>query len=803
MELHCQGAKLTRIFLALSRSQSPFAEVELDGRLLARTRPHEDGNLEPWWDAKVPISQEGRTLVFRVLVKGLIGDERLCGAGAVDVQKALQHPRDQYTVKLMKKGETTGVLSFALRARRAPAAAPGALAGAAARPGQPGGYPQQQHLQQQAQQQQLQPLPQQPLPQQPLPQPQPLPKQQQPLPPPPRGPAEAPSPAARGAGAGGAGIGAGSAGASRLSMGTRGQTKAAALMRSKDLMREYADRPFRRPGLPGVAERPLGLQEFSDAMGTLCADLEMPNPGPQGIARMFEKHGGRTEGGVSREEFEALLFRMLCFMLAKGDVNVQAVPATPTAGGAARDAGWREEFLKKNNKQIREVYEFGKKLGQGSFGSVYVVYHRTELSGANRRERVCKVVSKASAEKQGTPHEMVRQEFAVLKRLDHPHVLRIFEDAVKNPYTRDPREWERWVCRAMQHTLEAVAYCHARGVIHKDLKPENVMMSSPRGAPTSQLHVVVVDFGLAQMFSQSDARSQQVAGTPPFMAPEVWQGNFGRGCDVWACGVMLFFMLSGRYPFMASRLQDFPAAVAREPDWGLVSGASSGAQWTCSAMLCKDERLRPSASDLLRGPWLAAASAQAGQAPVLESVRLGILQVGERSEFEKFVGRLVATQLDAGQLRRVNDAFRALDADRNGTLGRDELVRGLVLLGAGQAEASQAVDHLDVGRTGQVSYTEFLAGALNLRRKSPQQRDELLWLAWQQFGPDAAGRVSTSAIQSALAARGMTVAEMPSAFLQQLRRGSAGSMSFAEFKDLFDQDQTCVLMSSLRLDPRS
>merc|ERR1719416_371944 len=122
----------------------------------------------------------------------------------------------------------------------------------------------------------------------------------------------------------------------------------------------------------------------------------------------------------------------------------------------------------------------------------------------------------------------------------------------------DAMTYEYWVAKVMQHTLSAVAYCHSKGVIHKDLKPENVMMSSARGAPVQDLHVVVVDFGLAQMFSNPGDRLQEIAGTPPFMAPEVWAGSFGKGCDVWSCGVILFFMLSGQYPFMASRLDDFP-----------------------------------------------------------------------------------------------------------------------------------------------------------------------------------------------------------------------------------------------------
>lgn len=592
-------------------------------------------------------------------------------------------------------------------------------------------------------------------------------------------------------------------------------------MQSKDKLRQFAERPFLRPEMKGRTH--LGYNEFRAGLARLLTELEMNIPEDEQILRMFEKHkhpgANASSGGVGREEFEALIFRLLCFMLASGEV--QAKRAMPNAG-EERDKRWREEFLKKNSRSFSEVYQFGKKLGEGSFGAVYEVVHRSEMERAGRQVRVCKVIKKASAERSKTPFQRVREEFAVLKHLDHPHVVRIFEDfeddisfylvmepcrggdlqdAVKNPCTRDPQAWERFCAKVMQHTLSAVAYCHSRGVIHKDLKPENVMMSSAKGAPLEELHVVVVDFGLAQMFSGGDGRATEVAGTPPFMAPEVWAGNFSKSCDIWSCGVMLFFMLSGTYPFMAQRLEDFPRAVAMEPNWQLIGGASGQANLVCWKMLCKVEADRPPAQDLLRDRWFKGMGLVGACEKEVERMGKVLMQVKERGHFEKFVTRLVATQLDAGQLKRVNEAFRAFDADRDGTLSADELLKGLLMLGARPEEAQRTVAELDVGRTGVISYTEFLAGVVDLRQRSPEERDRLLWLAWQQFSPDKRGHVKTSDIQDALAMRGLTVTEMPKGFLRQLSKKDMGrngvrTMTFEEFKVLFQEDESCCMMGS-------
>merc|ERR1712187_489878 len=105
------------------------------------------------------------------------------------------------------------------------------------------------------------------------------------------------------------------------------------------------------------------------------------------------------------------------------------------------------------------------------------------------------------------------------------------------------------------------------------------------------------------------------------------------------------------------------------------------------------------------------------------------MKVDDRSNFEKFITRLVATQLDAGQQQRVNEAFKAFDRDGDGMLSVAELVKGLELLGAKPEKARQVAKELDAGHTGRISYTEFLAGIMDIRSKTPKEQDALLMVA--------------------------------------------------------------------------
>merc|ERR1712032_165212 len=109
----------------------------------------------------------------------------------------------------------------------------------------------------------------------------------------------------------------------------------------------------------------------------------------------------------------------------------------------------------------------------------------------------------------------------------------------------------------------------------------------------------------------------------------------------------------------------------------------------------------------------------------------------------------------------------------------------------------QVVKELDIGGTGQISYTEFLAGVINLRGKKPEEQDKLLWIAWEQFRPDASGRVKASSIQDALATRRMTVADLPEGFLAALNKASTGYLTFDKFKEVLLTDGSGEVVRTL------
>eukprot|EP00929_Paragymnodinium_shiwhaense_P117940 TRINITY_DN8942_c0_g1_i1.p1 TRINITY_DN8942_c0_g1~~TRINITY_DN8942_c0_g1_i1.p1 ORF type:complete len:869 (+),score=198.61 TRINITY_DN8942_c0_g1_i1:130-2736(+) len=528
----------------------------------------------------------------------------------------------------------------------------------------------------------------------------------------------------------------------RLSLSQEGVTTTTELMQNSDKMKAYAAMPFR--GLPPGSL--LGFDAFKHALKRVLKELHMSIPQEQQMRQLFDKHRHGTEG-IGEEEFEALLFRLLCFLRASAEVQVQT--GTASAEGE-RDKKWRQEFIQRNSHLYSEVFEDAENF------------------------------------------------YLIMEPCRGGDLL----EYTKTLEPMDAITYEQWVAKVLQHVLSALAYCHSKSVIHKDLKPENVMLSTSKGTPIEEMHVVVVDFGLAEMFDNPDDRSKVISGTPPYMAPEVWAGNFSKSCDIWSVGCMMFFLLSGRLPFLAKKVEDFPQAVQKEPEWQLMGGATAEAMHFCKSTLKKQEAERPTARDALKDAWFVrlGVDVNGGLRTLSQPEIQSLLSVNDRTPFQKFVERLVATQIESSQQKSVNDAFLALDQDGDGMLSREELREGLAKFAVNPNHLDQVIDDLDIGKTGSVSYSEFLAGVINLRGMRPEEQDKLLWVAWQQFLPDEDGRVKTSSIQEALATRGMTVANLPEEFLDALSQQNSGYLEFDAFKKCLLSDSSGTVIKSLSED---
>ncbi|GBD36747.1 Serine/threonine-protein kinase StkP [bacterium HR36] len=132
----------------------------------------------------------------------------------------------------------------------------------------------------------------------------------------------------------------------------------------------------------------------------------------------------------------------------------------------------------------------------------------------------------------------------------------------------------------------AVDFLHQHGIVHRDLKPSNVFLAdcSPAG------HVKVGDCGLSKIMARQPSQTHTQLGTVYYMAPEMAQGKYGPAVDVYAAGVMLYQLLTGRLPFDGQSVQEILVRhLTDEPDW---SGLPSVAVPVLRQALAKDPATR-------------------------------------------------------------------------------------------------------------------------------------------------------------------------------------------------------------------
>ncbi|MBA3394402.1 MAG: serine/threonine protein kinase [Deltaproteobacteria bacterium] len=178
------------------------------------------------------------------------------------------------------------------------------------------------------------------------------------------------------------------------------------------------------------------------------------------------------------------------------------------------------------------------------------VIHR-ELAG--NREVVQRFFQEAKAvNKIGNEHIVEIHDFGVTPENDHFYIMEYLEGITLASALSRERTLE--TMRALHigaQIAHALASAHAAGVVHRDLKPDNIMLMQRMGDPD---FVKVLDFGLAKMFAETTAVKTAVGvllGTPQYMSPEACESKRGidHRTDVYALGILLFQMLTGRLPF--------------------------------------------------------------------------------------------------------------------------------------------------------------------------------------------------------------------------------------------------------------
>ncbi|XP_078443819.1 CBL-interacting protein kinase 6-like [Wolffia australiana] len=344
---------------------------------------------------------------------------------------------------------------------------------------------------------------------------------------------------------------------------------------------------------------------------------------------------------------------------------------------------------------LQGKYEMGRLLGHGTFAKVYFA---REIK--TRRAVAVKVFSKEKVIKAGMMDQM-KWEIAVMKKVAHKNIVELYEvlasktkiyfvmELVRggelfSKISGNGRLRENAAREYFRQLISAVDFCHSRGVYHRDLKLENLLLDDAG-------NLKVADFGLSAYADhlRSDGLLHTACGTPAYVAPEVVKkkGYDGAKSDIWSCGVLLYVMLAGFLPFQSVNVVAMYRKMQRG-DYACPPWFSLEARRIISRMLDPNPETRISMEKLKETRWFKSFGQQSWETRSNEKEKQT-----EPEKLNAFHIISLSSGLDLSQLFEDGNALRFVTAEPPGVV-------------------ISRLESVVEGRSGDISVTKCEAGLL-------------------------------------------------------------------------------------------
>ncbi|KAG7393841.1 hypothetical protein PHYPSEUDO_000018 [Phytophthora pseudosyringae] len=493
-------------------------------------------------------------------------------------------------------------------------------------------------------------------------------------------------------------------------------------------------------------------------------------------------------------------------------------PSSDVECGASRDSGWMSSRLEQ-----RGHYALLKELGRGGFSIVRLAVDM----------KTDQMVAAKIFDPKSSSMETIQAEIDILRHLGaHRNIVSLHDvlylkdetimltDLVEGgelfDYIVDMGSVsEQDAAHLLHDVCQALDYVHTRGVCHRDVKPENVLLSDRSAKP----NVKVADFGLSRRQRQGEQIVEKFPnGTVAYWAPEIiTRQPQDFSVDMWAFGVLAYITLTGVHPF-DPRGDKSDAEIVKEIAHGnydvenkWYKSLSADAKDFLTRLLDSDPAKRMTAKQALQHSWLSGITTSAepldsGHTQRLQSyqrlqqLRANILAVVmgvQHAKLGKTSGaderHLTSHRTSTVNMDMFKETFALFDKDESGCIDRDELKA--MLLALGQQLSSLEIDEImrqaDTDGDGKISFTEFVS-MMNQRlfRRGDLTSGDLK-AAFNTFDVNHDGFITSSELEHILYVLGNKHISNEEAckIIQAADKNEDGKIDYDEFCALMQQQQ--------------
>jgi calcium-dependent protein kinase len=350
---------------------------------------------------------------------------------------------------------------------------------------------------------------------------------------------------------------------------------------------------------------------------------------------------------------------------------------------------------------------------------------------------------------------------------------------------------ENYTAYVMYQIFSAIHYYNGLNIIHRDLKPENILIAY-KNKSNNYPNIKICDFSMSKMVSKQSSE-KTVVGSLYYVAPEVLNKNYNEKCDLWSCGVIMYFLLTKKVPFSSAFNNEIIEKIKKgeyDTKSPPLDKLSPNALDLMQKLLTIDVNKRINIQEVLNHPWFKEQNSKELYNKILdEKIAQRLLNNLKKYKKNSIIQETALAYLvhNFPQMKDVINAcklFNQIDLNGDGKITGEELYLGLKQRLNSDSlveDVKNIFSVLDMNNDGFIEYEEFVRAAVS---KEKFMGENVLKFAFRFFDKDNSGKIELKEIETVFKNSVSDKEHMEEAFnkiIFEVDKNRDGKISFEEF----------------------